>query len=304
MIEHRIPDEVAPMPLERYLQRAWPMLPEHVVRDALKRRDVRVNGMRSGREAQVAGGDLLRLYLPEKWFAAEPEILFEDGRLIIAVKPQGLPVDVDRDFVGVDTLLTRLRRRWPSAKLCHRLDAATGGIVMAAAHEETWQRAFEAFQSHGVRKEYRALAFGRFERPQGTINAWLAKDARSARVRILQRPNPGAKPIETRYRVGDIRAPGLYDVLLEPVPGRTHQLRAHMADFGHPLLGDDQYGDRAANRRYPGVKLCLWHQRLSIPAGSPLVDYAGRTFFAPAPDWLSGRGGREEKGRTERLEEK
>jgi len=74
-------------------------------------------------------------------------------------------------------------------------------------------------------------------------------------------------------------------VMLEPVTGRTHQLRAHMADFGHPLLGDDRYGDRAANRRHPGARLCLWHERLTICPDSPLADYRGKVFEAPAPQW-------------------
>ena len=84
----------------------------------------------------------------------------------------------------------------------------------------------------------------------------------------------------------DERAPGIFEVALEPVTGRTHQLRAHMADFGHPLLGDDQYGDRAVNRSYPHVKLCLWHARLHIPEDSALKAYAGRVFETDAPDWL------------------
>ena len=79
--------------------------------------------------------------------------------------------------------------------------------------------------------------------------------------------------------------PGIYHVWLEPVTGRTHQLRAHMADFGHPLLGDDRYGDRAANKAHPASGLCLWHERLTVPGDSPLKAYRGRRFEAPAPEW-------------------
>ena len=285
MTEHRIRDGVPPMALERYLRRAWPLMPGHVLKQALKRRDVRVNGARSGGSTTVRGGDDLAIYIDGKWLAPEPEVLWSDDRLIVAVKPQGLPVDEDREGVGADTLLCRLRRRWPEARLCHRLDAQTGGIVLAAADDGVWQQAFEAFQCHGVRKEYHALALNPFDRREGVLRAWLAKDARRAEVRVLHRDAPGAKPIETRYRVGEARAPGLYHVYLEPVTGRTHQLRAHMADFGHPLLGDDHYGDREANRRYSCPRLCLWHERLEIPEGSPLADYAGRSFEAPAPEW-------------------
>ena len=284
---HTVPSGVGPMPLEKYLRRAWPLMPGRVLRDALKKRDVKLNGARVGADAAVKGGDELALYIPDSWLAPEPEVLFSDDRLIVAVKPQGLPVDADRDGVGADTLLTRLQGRWPGARLCHRLDAQTGGIVLAAADEAVWQQAFEAFRDHrGVTKRYAALAFGRFERPEGTLSAWLVKDARRGDVRVLHRDAPGAKPITTRYRAGGEVAPGLYRVALEPVTGRTHQLRAHMADFGHPLLGDDHYGDRAANRRFPGAKLCLWHEALYVSGDSPLVDYRGRRFEAPAPEWI------------------
>lgn len=289
MIEHTVPAQVRSLPLERYLKRAWPMTPGHVMRDAVKKRDVRVNGVKCVPGQTVSGGDVLNIYAPDKWFNGEADILFEDGKLIIAVKPQGLPVDVDQDGIGADTLLVRLQKRWPEARLCHRLDAATGGIVMAAVDDIVYEQALSAFQNHaGLRKYYRALAFGRFEKPEGTLKAWLKKDAKQSQVQVVHKNLPGAKPIETGYRVEGEMGQGLYSLRLEPVTGRTHQLRAHMADFGHPLLGDDRYGDHAANKRFPGVKLCLWHERLVISKDSPLKDYAGRTFTAPAPDWLEG----------------
>lgn len=286
MTVHRIPAGVGETGLEKYLKRAWPLVPGRVFRDALKKRDVRVNGAKCGADATVRGGDELAIYVDAKWLEPMPEILWTDERLIVSVKPQGLPVDADRDGVGADTLLIRLQRRWPHARLCHRLDAATGGIVLAAADEAVWQQAFEAFKGHGIQKQYHALAFGRFDAPEGTLNAWLVKDAKRATVKVLHREAPGARPITTRYRAGAEAAPGLYHVDLEPVTGRTHQLRAHMADFGHPLLGDDHYGDRTANRRYPGGKLCLWHEKLKIPEDSPLIDYRGMAFEAKAPEWI------------------
>ncbi len=286
MTVHTVPTGVPETPLERYLKRAWPLVPGRVLRDALKRRDVRINGVRSGAEATVRGGDALWIYLNAKWLEPEPEVLFSDDRLIVAVKPQGLPVDVDRDGVGADTLLTRLQRRWPNARLCHRLDAAAGGIVLAAADAAVLTQALEAFRDHaGLKKTYRALALNPFDRTEGTLDAWLAKDARRGEVRVLHRAVPGAKPIRTRYRVLREAKAGLFEVLLEPVTGRTHQLRAHMADFGHPLLGDDRYGDRQANRRYQCARLCLWHESLTVVEDSPLIDYRCMSFGAKAPGW-------------------
>ena len=287
MTNHCVPDGLAPTPLEKYLRRAWPVTPGHVFRDALKKRDVRVNGARAGTADSVRGGDELTLYIDAKWLEPQAEILLSDDRLIVAIKPQGLPVDADQSGVGADTLLIRLQRRWPGTRLCHRLDAATGGIVLAAADDAVWQQAFEAFRDHrGVVKRYQALALHDFDRPEGTLDAFLLKDARRGEVRVVHRDAPGAKPIRTRYRVQSQAAPGLWRVALEPVTGRTHQLRAHMADFGHPLLGDDRYGDRTANREYPGVKLCLWHEVLTVAADSPLAGYRGMRFEAKAPEWI------------------
>lgn len=286
MTVHNVPAGVPEMPLERYMKRAWPLIPGRVLRDALKKKDVRINGARSGADATVRGEDALAIYLDDKWLQPEPEILFSDDRLIVAVKPQGLPADVDRDGVGADTLLNRLRRNWPEARLCHRLDAATGGIVLAAADGAVLEQALEAFRDHaGLKKTYRALALNRFDRTGGTLDAWLVKDARRGEVRVTHRAAPGAKPIRTRYRVLREVKPGLYEVLLEPVTGRTHQLRAHMADFGHPLLGDDRYGDRAANRTHQCARLCLWHESLTVSDDSPLLDYRGMAFEAQAPEW-------------------
>ena len=288
MIQHDVPAGVPRMPLERYIRRAWPMMPARAVRDLLKRRDAKVNGARCGTDAMVAGGDRLALYLPDAYLPDRAVFAFDDGRLAVAVKPQGLPVDVDRDGVGADTLLARVSAVHPGAQLCHRLDAATGGLVMLALDDRTAAQALEAFRIHALRKRYFALASGGFERSEGVLRAWLCKDARRAEVRVVHRRESGAKEIETRYRVID-EAGGIARVLLEPVTGRTHQLRAHMADFGHPLLGDDRYGDRALNRRAPGP-LRLWCGELEIDSDGPLADYRGMQFAAQPPAWWENGG--------------
>ena len=283
MIRHEVPTAVQGMAVERYIRRAWPMLPGRCVRELFKRRDVKVDGRRCAPEDTVRGGDELTVYLPDAWLPGAAELVYADGHLLAACKPQGLPVDVDQDGVGADTLLTRLRSEHPSARLCHRLDAATGGLVLAALEDATEAQALETFRVHALRKRYLALARGGFERREGTLRAYLVKDARASAVRVTHGEVRGAKPIETRYRVVDERG-GIARVELEPVTGRTHQLRAHMADFGHPLLGDDKYGDRALNRRSTGG-LCLWCAEVRIVEDAPLAAYRGRSFAAPEPDW-------------------
>lgn len=282
MIRHTVPGGIS-MPLEKYIRRAWPMLPAHAVRDLMKKRDVKRGGQRLSAEDTVSGGDELALYLLDKFSPAPAEFVFDDGRLAAAVKPQGLPVDVDQDGVGADTLLSRIREVHPTAQLCHRLDAATGGLVLAAMDDEVLGQALQVFRDHALRKRYLALAKGGFPKKEGMLRAWLIKDARRATVRVVHREEKNAKPIETRYRVIDEKN-GVARVELEPVTGRTHQLRAHLADFGHPLLGDDKYGDRTLNRRSPGG-LCLWCAGLTLGRDCPLSDYRGKVFVSPLPAW-------------------
>lgn len=287
MIRHEIPSGVRPEELSRYLKRAWPLLPGHVLRDLLKRKDVRINGVKAGKGENVRGGDVLEIYAAEKHFGAEAEIIFDDGRLLAAVKPQGLPSLPDQDGVGADTMESRLRRTHPTARLCHRLDAATGGVMLASLDDETNGQAFEAFKQHEMRKTYRALLCKKPPRGEMTLRAHLAKDAKRSTVRVSEKPLPGSKEIVTRLRLVGPAGEGLWDVELEPVTGKTHQLRAHMAHIGCPILGDDKYGDREMNKRFGFMtRLCLWCETMEIPAGSPLAAYIGKEFHAEAPEWL------------------
>ena len=285
MTRHEVPRGLADVPLNRYLKRAWPMLPGFVLRDILKKRDVRRSGVRLSAEDTVRGGDVLEIYAPDKYLRPAVEVLFDDGRLMAALKPQGLPSLPDADGVGADTMQARLERIHAGVRLCHRLDAGTGGVMLAAITEDIDQRAFIAFKEHAIQKRYRAALLGRPKRDEMELCAYLSKDAGAARVRITDHKVNGSKEIITRVNVLSFDN-GISNVELSPVTGRTHQLRAHMAHIGCPILGDDKYGNREANKRMGTVnRLCLWCERMEIPAGSPLADYTGRTFYAPAPDW-------------------
>lgn len=283
MIRHIVAPGVGTMPVERYIRRAWPMLPASAVKALFKRRDVKLCGARCAPDDLVHGGDDLMLFLPNALLPEAPAFAFDDGRLAVLIKPHGLPVDVDSDGIGADTLLTRLRLKYPDAKLCNRLDAATGGLTVAAMDDLVCAQALETFKAHSIQKTYLALAKGGFERREGTLRAWLVKDAQRAQVRVVHRDQRGARAIETKYRVLTEQQ-GVARVELEPVTGRTHQLRAHMADFGHPLLGDDKYGDRALNRTQPGG-LKLWCARLRILPDAPLTDYRNLQITSDPPKW-------------------
>lgn len=268
MIAHQIPDGVRPLGLARYLSRAWPLLPQRAIREALKKKDVRVNGARSGAEALVRGGDGLMIYLPDALFEMPLSVIHEGEGMLVVDKPQGLPVDVDSEGIGADTMRARARLRFPGAELCHRLDEGTGGALMLSLSGAAHERILAAFRDHRIEKTYQALVLGCPGPGEGTLRAHLIKDERAAKVRVVDRPIPGALPIETRCRL--MRGMGEVSLVeIGLITGRTHQIRAHMAHIGHPLLGDDKYGDREANKRMHAKWPQLWCTRLV---------YEGRAF--------------------------
>ena len=263
MQKHLVPEHVPAMPLSAYLRRAFPRIPASLLKETLKKRDVRVNGVKSDGQATVRGGDEVTLYMPDKYLTAPLRILYEDERMLAVEKSAGVPVDGDADSIGADTMLARLRACCPTASLAHRLDAGTGGVLLAGKTGEGLAYLLDAFKSHRVEKTYLCLVRGAPNPPQADRKAFLLKDAASARVRILNSPAPGALSIETRYRLLETRGDtSLVEVQL--VTGRTHQIRAHMSFLGYPLLGDDKYGDRAFNRAHHAAQIALWCARLRL----------------------------------------
>lgn len=205
------------------------------------------------------------------WNAFETEIkalrrgfgvVYQDENIIIIDKPQGLSVQ------GDDSVESRLARDGICARACHRLDVMTGGLTMLAKTESAWHQLIEAFEARNVHKTYECLATG--EAKAGEFTAYAVKDAANAFVRVYDKPLPQAKKIITRVeRISETG--GIMRLRVTPLTGRTHQIRAHLAHLGMPILGDDKYGDRLANKRF-GVKAqALWAVKLFVTLPEPLA---------------------------------
>ena len=258
-----VPDNVNRMPLKTYLTRAFPGMPDYIVKELLKKKDVRINGVKSGSEAFVSAGDELKIYADDKYLGGSIDVIYQDDELIVVNKPCGIPVDIDGSGVGSDTVLTRLKALCPTAMLCHRLDTYTGGVLICAKNEKAYQRIVSLFERHETGKLYQCIVVGHPPKSSDRLKAYLVKNARTATVRITDRPSEDALPIETHYRVLEERD-GLTRLEVRLITGRTHQIRAHLSSIGCPLLGDDKYGSREANRRYQVTHPLLWCTRMEI----------------------------------------
>lgn len=165
----------------------------------------------------------------------------------MANKPAGLLSVPGRGLDKADSLATRVQKQFPDARSVHRLDMGTSGLLVFARGADMHRRLSRLFRERGVIKCYIAMVTGRVETSQGEVDLPLAPDWPN---RPRQKVDfAGGKSSLTRYRVlAHDAVMNTSRVELEPVTGRTHQLRVHMAAIGHPILGDTLYGEEAGRK--------------------------------------------------------
>jgi RluA family pseudouridine synthase len=243
----------------------------------LKRGDIKINGVRTKKDEPVHAGDILEAYIPDS-MAPYPklDIAYEDENLIIVNKEPGISVVEDRDD-GKPTLLSLVVKYMMDKNIyikeagnvpfaCHRLDHFTGGLTIFTKNGEYLDYITQAFAQRRISKFYRAIVVGAPPKPSDELNHFLEKDAGAARVRITSKPSRTALPVVTRYTT--LKTNGELSLLeIELVTGRTHQIRAHLASIGIPVLGDDKYGNRKANKKYGVRYQALWSTKLKFNTG-------------------------------------
>ena len=280
--------------LSQLLMREAADLPPWAVKEAIRRRDVRVDGARIASDIRVRAGQEIRAYFPKAALHMQPgarpvpPIVYEDAQILLIDKPQGLPSQNEEDPSAGDSAFTRVLAYCRSSetptdhvRLCHRLDVQTGGLLLFAKTDEAYEAAARAFSERTLHKFYTCRVKGCPSRREAVMRAYLRKDAEIARVSVTDDPVHGALEIITGYRV---MQPGEFARLeVELRTGRTHQIRAHLAHIGHPILGDDKYGDRALNRRLGLRRQQLWATRLVFHAGGVLSYLDGRCFEVKCP---------------------
>ena len=276
------------------LRQCAPDVPPWAVREALRRREVRVDGERVSQDVRVREGQEVRAFFPKSAVAARegglpaPSVVFEDAHVLLIDKPQGLPSQSEENPLSGDSALTRavayLRgkgEKTDQVHLCHRLDVQTGGLLLLVKDDAAYASALQAFSERTLQKFYTCRVKGGPGQREAVMRAYLRKDAEISRVSVTDYPARGAQEIVTAYRV--LEAGELSRLEVELMTGRTHQIRAHLAHIGHPILGDDKYGDRALNRRLGLRRQQLWATKLVIHAQGALVYLNGRSFTTECP---------------------
>jgi len=189
------------------------------------------------------------------------ERVHTDEHLVVAIKPAGMLAVPGRGADKQDCLSTRLQQEFPDALIVHRLDMATSGLIVFARGAEMQRKLSRLFHDRKVAKRYIALTAGKLEQQQGEVALPLIADWPNRPKQKVDAMS--GKPALTRYRVL-ARTPDATRIELEPVTGRTHQLRVHLAAIGHPIAGDVLYGGNALYHGPPAARLMLHASALSF----------------------------------------
>jgi len=275
------------MRVDRFLEARFPGLSFSHIHRIIRKGELRVNGRRVDGKDRLEAGQSVRIP-PLKVDAPKPRTgssdadektreflrsitLHEDADVMVLNKPMGLAVQGGSGMTRhVDGMLEVLRDRdGQRPRLVHRLDKDTAGCLLVAKTRFAAAALAKTFRSRSARKIYWALVVGVPRPHQGRISTFLAKAEREEEsfMRIAQHGEEGASHAVTYYAVVDTVGSKLAWLSLKPVTGRTHQLRAHMAHIGHPIIGDPKYFDKQ-NWEMPGGlqnRLHLLARRIAVP---------------------------------------
>lgn len=234
---------------------------------ALRKKDIKVNGVRIKEDYIVSFGDKIDIYIIDDYLIGRDDdgfsVVYDDDNLLIVNKETGIPVHPDKNQKEA-TLIDKLQSIYgPNLALCHRLDRNTSGLVIIAKNPATLEVMLEKIKNREIQKYYTCIVSGKMEKKNAELVDYLEKNEKLSRVFINPEKTRNSVQIITRYRIlASMNSLNLLEV--ELVTGRTHQIRAHLAYYGHPIIGDGKYGKNAENKQYNAKYQLLCASRLTF----------------------------------------
>lgn len=297
---------------DRFLSKAFPNLSPTLVCKLMRKKRIKLNGAKTEPNVKLCEGDVFRFYLSDELLSKAPaerandfrtvppdiSVIYEDDNILLVDKPVGMVVHEDNDNTS-DTLINRiLCYLWKKGEyvpeeensfvpaLCNRIDRNTCGIVIAAKNAESLRILNAKIHDRELVKLYLCVLSGTPESRSATLTAYLKKLSEENRVVVSDKPIPDGLTIKTKYRV--IETAGEQTLAeVDLLTGRTHQIRAHFAHIGHPLLGDGKYGSNRLNKQF-GYKyqaLCSYKLIFRFTTDAGCLEYLNnREFTVKDPD--------------------
>lgn len=267
-----------------YIKNQFPNVPENAIYKALRQKDIRVNDVKITENIPVSIGDEITIYIKDdvllgnSYKLQENSIIFEDENIIIVNKPQGLLVQGNDTEIGLEQLINAYYGT-SGIVPCHRLDRNTAGLIIFAKDSESETIILELMKNHEISKHYKCLVYGHFKQKTATLSAYLFKDSKNNRVIISDEKKKGYVEIVTKYIVLKQNSDNTSLLDVELITGRTHQIRAHLAYIGHPIIGDGKYGVNQINKQFGKTWQELESYKLTFQNAFGKLSYLkGKTF--------------------------
>ena len=254
-----------------------PTLNYSIIKTALRKKDVRVNGKKIAENISVDSGQTITVFLSEKK-VKQIEIVFEDENVLIAKKPFGMEVTKrDKSFCDSESL-----EEIVGYEACHRLDKNTEGLVVFAKNQNSKDVLLKAFKEHKIQKNYLALCYGKIDKNGQNFENYIKKEEKYAKICEKFDKNCKIAKLSYNFIVGK-NGLALLDINLET--GRMHQIRAQLAYHGIYILGDEKYGKKDVNKKYHKTKQQLCAYKLKFLNMQKPLEYLDDKSFEIQPSF-------------------
>lgn len=261
--------------LSRFILDSFPHLSQNVLYKAFRQKDIKINGTRTNKDCIIYYNDEISIYIADNFLvpSIDIDIIFENDNILVINKPDNLEVTGDNSLTSI------VHQKYSSANFlpmpCHRIDRNTTGLVLFAKNQVALDILLKKFKDHEIEKKYLALVWGIPSPRQARLESYLFKDNKKSIVYISDVFKKGYQKIITSYTVKETYSnnTSLLEVNIET--GRTHQIRAHLAHIGHPIIGDGKYGINSVNKKfnYKYQQLKAYKLTFNFKTDSGILNY-------------------------------
>lgn len=271
MKELIVPKKYEGKKLCKFILDSFPILSQNTLYKALRQKDIKINEKRINKDCLIHADAKIKIFIVDSLLFPNLNIVYEDENIIIIDKPINLEV------TGENSLTNLIQQKYNSKNImpCHRIDRNTTGLVLFAKNETALNILFEKFKKHEIQKSYEALVYGIPTIKQARLESYLFKDTQKSMVYISDEFKQGYQKIITSYNVIKEFSNNTSLLEVDIETGKTHQIRAHLAHIGYPLLGDGKYGINKINKQF-GFKYQQLHSfrlKFNFKTDSDILNY-------------------------------